>query len=50
MKDERGERMNILSEGSGVLVVGLAVVFSVLIILMTVTYLFGVFFKKSAAE
>ena len=51
MNVERGENMiEKLSEGTSVLVVGLAVVFSVLIILMTVTYLFGVFFKRSAAE
>ena len=51
MNVERGENMiEKLSEGTSVLVVGLAVVFSVLIILMTVTYLFGVFFKGSAAK
>ena len=40
----------LFGEGVVVLVVGLAVVFSVLIILMLVTYLFGVFFKNSSAE
>ena len=40
----------LFGEGVVVLVVGVAVVFSVLIILMTVTYLFGVFFKKDSDE
>ena len=39
---------NLISQGTVVLIVGLAVVFSVLIILMLVTYLFGVFFKGSS--
>ncbi len=41
--------MNLLGEGVSVLVVGLAVVFSILIILMIVTSLFKFIFKNASA-